>query len=310
MTELPYYASPPEIDAATRLISGSEVSTWQLCQMKWLFQFKLGRQPKKLSDALFIGTMGHEALSTYYTLLKDGVDWSNAVESMTDFVVREMAKNNEQRKSGFITGTMASERQLLIMKLAGILEDYAKVMAEQDSINYEVVEVEAMHVSKGFFAMRLDLLLRERSTQDLILMDHKFLRNFYQQKQLSMNSQIVRYIKVVGGDREEKVKKGMLNMLRTHESAVERFERAVIPYDETVANRRIADQLHVAEQVRVAWAMSNRECIDTLIRTLSDYTCKFCAFAEVCMLALAGRESDMKAELQMNFEKSTYGYNK
>jgi hypothetical protein len=254
--------------------------------------------------------MGHEALSTYYTLLKDGVDWSNAVESMQDFVVREMAKNNEQRKTGFITGTMASERQLLITKLAGILEDYANTIAEQDAINYEVVEVEAMHVSKGFFAMRLDLLLRDRSNQELILMDHKFLRNFYQQKQLSMNSQIVRYIKVVGGDREEKVSKGMLNMLRTHESAVEKFQRVVIPYNETVATRRMADQLKVAENVRVAWAMSNQECLDTLIRTLSDYTCKFCPFTEPCMLALAGRKEDMKDELRMNFEKSTYGYNK
>lgn len=310
MTELPYFASPPELNAATRLISGSEISTWQSCQMKWFFQFKLGRQPIKLSDALFIGTVGHEALSTYYTLLKDGVDWSNAVESMTDFVVREMAKNNEQRKSGFITGTMASERQVLIMKLAGILENYAELMAEKDAINYEVVEVEAMHVSKGFFAMRLDLLLRERSTQDLILMDHKFLRDFYQQKQLSMNSQIVRYIKVVGGDREEKVSKGILNMLRTRDDAVEKFQRVVVPYDETVATRRMADQLEVSKQVREAWAKSNRECLNTLIRTLSDYTCKFCPFAEVCMMALAGREDDMKAELKANFEKSTYGYNR
>lgn len=293
----------------TRLISGSEVSTWQTCEMKWFFQFKLGRQPIKLSDALFVGTMGHEALSTYYTLLKDGVDWENAAESMTDFVVREMAKNNEHRKTGFITSAMASDRNLLIMKLAGILEEYREI-AHQDSVNYEVVEVEHMHVSNGFFAMRLDVLLRERSTNDLVLMDHKFIRNFYQAKQLAMNSQMPRYMKVVIGDREEKVKKGYLNMLRTHEDAVQRFDRAVIPYDENTATRRLQDQLKVSRKIRAAWGMSNADCLNELTRTFSDYTCKFCPFTEPCMLALAGRKDEMKMELRMNFEKSTYGYNK
>jgi len=293
----------------SRLISGSEVSTWQTCQMKWFFQFKLARQPIKLSDALFIGTMGHEALSAFYTALKEGYDREEAAGSMTNFVVREMEKNNELRKSGFITGTMASERNLLIMRLAGILEEYGETVAQEDAINYEVVEVEHMHVSKGFFAMRLDVLLRDRSNGELCLMDHKFIRDFYQPKQLSMNSQLPRYMKVIIGDREEKVSKGYLNMLRTREDAVERFGRALIPYNEVVADRRTRDQLIVASEIRVNWNKSNRECLDSLIRTLTDYTCKFCAFAEACMLGLAGRTDDMKAELRANFEKSTYGYN-
>ena len=296
----------------TRLISGSEVSTFQSCQMRWWFQFRLGVQPIKLSDALFVGTMGHEALSTYYSQIKEGVYWREAIESMTDFVVREMDKNNKLRRTGFITSQMASERQVLINKTAMILEEYANHYAESDSLRYQVVEVEHMHVSGHFFAMRLDLLLRDNDTGQLVLMDHKFIRDFYLEKQLMMNSQLPRYMRVVIGDRMETVSHGLLNQLRTRDvkDNDKRFQRARLPYDEVVADKRASDQEKVAQQIRLKYDLSKRESMDTVIRTFSDYTCKFCPFTDPCALALAGKVDEMKEVLNRDYEKSTYGYNK
>lgn len=296
----------------TRLISGSEVSAWQGCQMRWWFSFRLGVQPIKLSDGLFVGTMGHEALSTYYSLIRDGVHWSDAVESLTDFVVREMDKNQKLRKTGFISPQMASERQVLISKLAGILDNYAEHYAEKDFNRYRVVEVEHLHVER-FFAMRLDLLLRDNNTGALVLMDHKFIRDFYGPKQLTMNAQLPRYMRVVIGDREEQVSHGILNMLRTRDvkSNEKRFERAQLPYNEVVAAKRCTDQEEIAEyDIRPQYRRTPRESMDSVKRTLSDYTCKFCPFTEPCVLGLEGRIEEMKDELDNNFERSTYGYNK
>jgi hypothetical protein len=279
--------------------------------MKWWFQFRLGVQPIRLSDGLWRGSVGHEMLSEYYKSLANGNSVEHSADLMRRSIVREIEKHNELLKTGYVNAIFHSERMVLISELSTLLEAYVRKYGTEDYVKYDVVEVEHMHVSGRFFAMRLDLLLRETDSGQLVLFDHKFVRDFYMEKQLKINSQLPRYMKVVIGDREEEIKAGVLNQLRTRVVQGENeFERATIPYNRKVADKRARDQETVADDIRRHYRLTKAESLEDVIRTFSDYTCKFCPFTGPCFKHLEGNDFAFKSDLNMNFERSTYGYNK
>jgi hypothetical protein len=299
----------------TRLISGSEVKAFQECQMQWWFKFRLGIAPKKLSDALFIGTVGHIALSDMYTEFALGGSVEAAVNKMRLRLSKEMEKNNHHMTTGFINPMIASGRMGLITQVMNLLEEYIEYYAKSDSEKFEVVEVEHMHVSGKFSVMRLDLLMRNLETGKLELWDHKFVSSFYTEKLLRVNSQLPLYMKVVIGSREEEVAYGVLNQLKKKqtkeeiEKGLSRFRRDEVPYKEIAVKKRTEDQQKVTDQIRPFYGMKLMEAKDKVVRTLNDNTCKFCLFYDPCMTDLDGKTSEMRALVSANFERSTYGYN-
>jgi hypothetical protein len=302
----------------TRLISGSEVKAFQSCQKKWWYEYRLKVIPKKLSDGLFKGIVGHDALSAYYRAIMDGKSLDEARMLMNMRISQEYAKNTLLMTQGLVHPKMMADRVKLIAKISQILEAYLDEYAKADYENYDVVEVEHMHVSDNFMAMRLDLLLRLRATGKLVLMDHKFVGEFYGEPQLLANSQLPLYMRVVIGGREEEISHGILNEIKTKTSKGEdgelefEFERAIIDYEEEVAASLANDQAKVTEQIRDKYRIQGlKESRDACVRSLSDYTCKFCHAKTACLVYdLRGNEAGMRAVIDAEYEENTYGYNK
>lgn len=304
----------PTKNPDTRLISGSEVKAFMECQMSWWFKFRLGVAPKVLSDALFIGTVGHIALGDFYTALKNGEAVENGIQAMRNRLAAEQAKNTNLMLTGFVNGTVSSLRMKLITEVMELLEDYVKFYAD-DHEKYKVEEVEHMYTSGKFFAMRIDLLVRDLSDGKLELWDHKFVSSFYSEKQLRVNSQLPLYMKVIIGGHEEQVKYGRLNQLKKKptkeekEKGLPRFVRPKIPYVEIAVKTRERDQHDTAEQIREFYRMDLMESHEKVKRTLLDNTCKFCKFENPCTASLNGDKEGMRAIVRSDYERSTYGYN-
>lgn len=306
------------INPETRLISGSEVKSFQSCEKKWWYEYYLKVIPKKLSDGLFKGIAGHDALSAYYRAIMNGKSLDEARMLMNLRISEEYAKNTMLMMEGLVHPRIMAERVKLIAKISQILDAYLDEYAEQDFVNYEVVEVEHMHVSDNFMAMRLDLLLRLRATGKLVLMDHKFVGEFYGEAQLIANSQLPLYMRVVIGGREEEVSHGILNEVKTRTAKGDdgepeyEFERAIIDYDADVAESLANDQAKVTERIRDKYRIGGlKESRDACVRSLSDYTCKFCWAKTACLVYdLKGDEVGMKAVINAECEENTYGYNK
>lgn len=302
----------------TRLISGSEVKAYQKCQKLWWYEYRLGVIPKKLSDGLFKGIVGHEALSTYYRAMMEGKGIEESRMLMNLRISQEYAKNALLMTQGLVHPKTMADRVKLIAKISEVLDSYLMEYAKQDEVNYSVVEVEHMHVSDNFMAMRLDLLLRNEANGKLVLMDHKFVSDFYSEPQLLANSQLPLYMRVVVGGREEEISHGILNEIKTRKSKGEDgepefgFERAIIEYDENVAESLAKDQAKVTEEVRDKYRIPGlKESRDACTRSLSDYTCKFCHAKTACLLYdLRGNEAGMRAIIDAEYEENTYGYNK
>jgi hypothetical protein len=307
-----------KINPDTRLISGSEVKSFQKCEKLWWYEYRLKVIPKKLSDGLFKGIVGHDALSAYYRAIMNGKSIEEARMAMNLRISEEYSKNTLLMTQGLVHPRIMADRIKLINKVSGILDAYLKEYAEQDFINYDVVEVEHMHVSDNFMAMRLDLLLRLRATGKLVLMDHKFVGEFYGEAQLLANSQLPLYMRVVIGGREEEVSHGILNEIRTTTPKGEGgepdfgFERAIIDYDEVVAGSLANDQARVTERIREKYRIQGLKASrDACTRSLSDYTCKFCHAKTACLTYdLKGDEAGMRAVIDAEYEENTYGYNK
>jgi hypothetical protein len=284
--------------------------------MQWWFKFRLGIAPKKLSDALFLGTVGHLALSDLYSEVAIGGSVESAIFKMRERLAKEMEKNNHHMTTGFINPLIVSERMDLISQLGVILEEYAQRYNEEDYKRYEVVEVEHMHVYGNFLVMRLDALMRNLETGKLELWDHKFVGSFYTEKLLRVNSQLPLYMKTVIGNREEEIAFGVLNQIkkkRTKEEiqkGVSRFRRDEIPYKEIAVKKRTEDQQEVADQIRPFYRLGLHESRKRVIRTLNDNTCKFCLFFDPCMADLDDKIDEMKAIVSTKYERSTYGYNR
>jgi len=302
-------------NSGTRLISGSEVKAWQYCQMKWWYEYRLGVIKKKLSDGLFRGIIGHECLSEYYRALKDGASLEEASLKIQYRIAAENAKNLELMNEGLINPTMMGDRVALITNLGQLLNEYLIEYAKSDYHQYEIVEVEHMHVADNFTALRLDLLVRDLSDGKLVLIDHKFVADFYEEGQVEANTQLPLYMRVVIGDHEEEVKAGILNQIRTRKNGDgPKFHREVIPYNKTVATTLARDQARVAEEIRenyrLPWKKTGEESRDACNRSLSDYTCKFCPNKKPCMAELRGDTALMIHTINTEYERNTYGYNK
>lgn len=307
-----------KINPDTRLISGSEVKQFQKCKKLWWYEYYLGVIPKKLSDGLFKGIIGHEALSVYYRAIMEGRSIEEARTLMNLRISQEYAKNTLLMTQGLVHPAVMADRVKLITKVSAVLDAYMDEYAKADHENYEVVEVEHMHVGDNFMAMRLDLLLRLRATGKLVLMDHKFVSDFYSDAQLIANTQMPLYMRVVIGGRLEEVSHAILNQIKTRKTIGAdgepeyEFERPIIEYDEVVAESLAKDQAIVTEEIRDKYRIQGLKASrDACPRSLSDYTCKFCHAKKACLeFDLRGDEAGMKIVINSEYEENSYGYNK
>ena len=58
-------------ESVPRRISNSEVSSFQQCERKWYYGYKMNLEPNVTSTSLSRGVLGHEILAVYYKVLME-----------------------------------------------------------------------------------------------------------------------------------------------------------------------------------------------------------------------------------------------
>ena len=281
------------------IISNSEVGTFLSCERKHYYAHGLGLAPKKTSDSLSRGIIGHEALAEYY---------------MND---RNPDKMFRVVDSHAVAGTGDMD---MLTGLRTLLSFYVEHYADEDAALFDILEVEkAYYMDLGdeySYGMRLDLLAQFKRGPymgEKVLIDHKFQYNFPTADELALNVQLPKYIGTLRNNGID-VKRGMLNVLRwrvtkaNEHVASERFRREVVTpepklirqvmKEQVLASERIADRK--AEPVRVYGAIA--------LRSINSMTCKNCAFSNLCATEMRGEDASVM--IQTEFQKNTYGYSK
>jgi hypothetical protein len=284
-----------------RNISNSEVATWLACKRQYYYEFDLNLEPKSGSSALDNGTLLHEVLAFYYDGLKAGLSHAQAVEVARKHLMTFMA-------------TVGMYELDTIMKVDKLLQGYWDYY--QGDPDWEILEVEKSYelpISPSFtFAMRLDLLVRVRSTGKVLLVDHKTAYNFWSQDDMELNPQFPKYIGALRANGIY-VDGAILNQIRTRSiknpTTDQLFKRA--PYKPTPAkiNEAMKEQVISSQEIAQWRELPLEVRKDRAVRVLQKAgVCKWCNVKSLCLSEYDG--GDITTAIQNDYRQNTYGYNK
>lgn len=299
MTDLHQVIPPAVGDSSVRRISNSEVGTWLSCRAKYRFAHDLNLEPKRYGTALSRGIAGHEILADYYEMLKQGVSHDEAVKQAVILLGRMLALDS-------ITTELA-------MELRTILDNYWSYYQGDD--NWEILFVEEpfdIPLTDEFaMPMRLDLLVKERTSGKIYLVDHKFYYDFPNQDILSLNVQFPKY---VGALRYNGINVDgcILNVLRTRKMKSPEFDSlfkrfVTVPSSAKITNS-IRGHIRACQEITEYRSLPENLRKEQALPILNSYVCKGCSFINLCMSEFDG--GDITFQIQTDFRENTYDYNK
>lgn len=291
-----------------RHISNSEVSAFLACERKWFYAHSRNIAPKVYSTSLSRGIIGHEILAAYYGVLI-GVDANSRAN-------REKAEGvADQVWMRFYAQASENGYDMeMLYDLKRILDRYY-LWAPTQEIGWKFLHVETKYAvpltDEYDYVMRLDLLAQDPTGEKLVV-DHKFVYDFWTATGLDMNPQAPKYVaalKVNGVP----IERAMVNMLRWRTKKGEMLDSDMFRRDrlkpmsaeirnvmreQILASRRIIELRKMPLEVQA----------EKVLRNLSPYTCRSCSFADPCKAELQG--GDITVMLDTYFTENTYDYNK
>lgn len=295
MTEHSFGATPPvQEDTSMRKISNSEVATWLACRKKYYYEFDLSLEPNMRGTALGRGILLHDVLAVYYRQIKDGVPHMDAV-----------VKSDE-----YLTGFLASPSYEMetVMEVRKLLAGYWATYCGDNE--WEILEVEQtreLPMNDDFlYSLRFDLLVLERKTGKIALVDHKTCYNFWSHDEVELNAQFPKYVGSLRANGTQ-VDKVIINMLRTRKDAKERYKRVdAVPSRMKIANQ-IREQIMVSQEIvkHKELPIETRSAITP--RVLNKTVCQYCDVKSLCMSELDG--GDITTAIKSDYKPRTYGYN-
>lgn len=281
-------------------ISNSEVSTFLMCERRHYYAHGIKLAPKNYGLSLSRGIIGHEALQAFYQGLIDEMPIEYA-----------RAKAIQAVHPYFLGNDLNLDRVQMLTGLVALLNQYFDdVAAKDDFVPIAAEQTLSMPLDENIeYPMRFDLLAGMKSGQyagEVVLIDHKFVYNFWSVDDLMLNAQAPKYVATLRHN-EVPVKRMIINQLRWREvkSNPERFRREVITPVAQEIRTVIREQYEASK--RIAERMQDiEEYGKTAIRTLNHMTCTNCSFAMLCRVELLGQDPSLL--IATDFKPNEYGY--
>lgn len=279
-------------------ISNSEITVYNECTRKHYYAYTLLLTPKSLAPALYRGIIGHGALEVYYkALMRDAP--VEAARILVNEYLDEALFELLEKDPDDIT------KLAIIAELRKLLDQYITYYGTEGRDNFKVLAVEKVYLSpivpeELYYGAILDTLIEYTSGPfrgDRRVMDHKFVYNFKSEKELAMDMQLPKQIKVVQDNGSPFLHKAIFNQIRY------RALKSAGPED--IFKRTDADTSKIEiegiwnEQADTAIEMHNSP--RQVRRTLAPMVCKNCDFYRLCKMQLQGQ--DISVEVAMNFKQ-------
>lgn len=282
-----------------RRISNSEVQTWNTCQNQYRYAFDMAIAPKRYGPALGKGILFHDAIAKYYLCIANGGSINQALVEAQKIVTMELIKNDE-----YGADVCAEVNRLLIGYSA-----YYGIDPQ-----WEIIEVEQsydMPMNDQYtMPMRLDLLVRDRATHEILLVDHKTCYNFFTDRKIALYGQIPKYtgaLRINGRN----VNGVLLNMIRTRTIKAPTPDQLwkrqkVLPSSAKIRNV-LKEHILSCEDITAYRAKPDIIRPQAARKILNDVVCGMCPFADLCMSELDG--GDITYALKADFRANPYNYN-
>lgn len=270
-----------------KLISNTEVSTFNECELKHDYMYGQEIGPTNMSEPLYRGTVGHALLAEYYTKILEGESRESALAAVWSLWTRELtAVASDVNKFNII--------QDLRRILSGYFDFYQvepfKVLAVEKI--YDTLLFQAIVPDTNYdvhYGAILDLVVEWTQGPEagkIKIIDHKFVYNFKSMDELQVDAQQPKYIKVLQ-EQGISVNGGIFNQIRTREIKNPRFDqlfnRTPVPYQQTAIDTVWTEQKKTIKKI-----LNIPSDSDYPTRALTTMTCKMCDFKRLCKAEMNG----------------------
>lgn len=302
----------------TRKVSNTEVITWNTCKQRYFLTFDLNLEPKKPGIALYRGIVGHAMCEAYYTPMI-GVSPGLKTEALFDFCEK---KAWEVYRSYLAVAEALDENEALL-DLKRVMERYfayarsypTKSINNSNQRQWIILQVEKYYdldlVDDFDYAGRLDLIARIDGR--VVIIDHKFVYNFWTQDKLDLNPQLPKYVGILRNN-GIKIDEVMVNQIRYRPKKrppfytdEEMFKYSFYVPTPAEVNNHLKEQIQVSREI-VEWRSKPiEERARLATRILNDMVCTSCPVKSLCIMGLKGL--DIKNEIAAFYQPNTYDYN-
>lgn len=250
------------------------------------------------SVAITRGVVGHDALAEFYTRKQAG-------ESQASCLVGAMSVVDSAYDS-------FPDMSVEFGQLKKVITRYAGHYWEE---NWIPVEIERQHEvfldnkTSLSYGMRLDLLAESKGS--LVLIDHKFVYNFFTDKELAMSAQLQKYLYTLNKNGIP-VKTVVVNQIRYRElknpdpSMI--FKRSYIYSSELERTNVMMEHKRTALKIQALKVMDKNDHFAETEMSLDKNTCGSCTFQPLCKDYLQGNSSTETKKIL--YKNNDYLYDK
>lgn len=286
-------------------VSYSETSTYLLCKRKHFYGYTRSLQRVVESSSLALGGAGHKVLQAYYTsILNEG-----------DNRAKQGTKAAKDR------ALQAAAAQYVELVADGFKDDPAKAPLKEIVFDFYIANEPL--VSNGWviqaveMEFRLDVMVEEDGEMlstpfvvDLIavdpdgktvVIDHKFVYDFYTYEDASLQPQIPLYLAGLRG-LGHTVHYGMYNMLRNRSikgtkakdgsypgaTWEQRWQSLDVTPNAVRVKRTFEEQIDTAKEIQALKLLTPEEVDLKSHRVANKMVCQSCSFKDLCKIELQG----------------------
>lgn len=258
-------------------ISHSQADAYNACEKKFEYAHIELLQPKTRPTALARGSYGHKIMETFFNCIKDG-------EGADIGLAKAMA--------------LAIQDQTYFNDIWNQINHW--ITEVWPTLDWKIIEVEKTYYlplgPDKEYPFTADLLIETMGK--LVIVDHKFSADAYDDEMIELYPQIPKYI---GALRAQgiNVSHGIYNFLRTR--SMKDVAQQIVMKQSRPNNARVRESFKA--QLETVKRIENHT--GPYLRTFSN-NCKYCSFIDLCRVEMSGGDStEMK---RIGYEPNDYGY--
>lgn len=262
-------------------VSHSEVDSYLLCRRKHYYGYTLSLQRVQESAALAMGTAGHKVLEVFYNTILEGHGYEDALTE-AHLVAEELRQEvNVPANRANIFDTLFDfyfPNEPFVKEgyeILAVEKEFALKYDKENDLSYPFV---------------VDLIVKSPEGKTIVV-DHKFVYDFYNYEASIMQPQIPKYVGALRA-LNYKIDHGMYNMIRTRKlkepDAQSMCQLLDVKPEPERVKQVFTEQISVANEIQAIKQRSEEEQSAHAYRVANKMVCQSCSFLDVCRTELSG----------------------
>jgi hypothetical protein len=279
-------------------VSHSEVDSYLLCRRKHYYGYGLSLERINTSNSLATGTAGHRVLEAFYAHLLSLSDTAQgqkenfqlAYERAQTVYRQIIDEGYEDANNRAILYDMLFHPEWGYFANEFMVQNGWRILAVEAEFNL-IYDTE----TDSKYPFVVDLLVQDPEGRYVVI-DHKFVYDFYTPEQTDLQPQIPKYIGALRAMNYEVVY-GAYNMVRTRKLKTPTPESMTYfmilkPNTDRVLNT-FMEQLGVAAEIQAVKELPLEDQNKRAYRTANKMVCQSCSFRDICSTELIGGNTEL-----------------